>query len=451
MNVYGRQTVLRPAGLWILAFFLCAVPAARGQGLPSISPKRVGVSAERLKRIDPVLQGYVNGGRVAGAVALVARHGKIVHSRAYGWADKGRGRPMRTDTVFRMASMTKPITTVAVMMLYEEGKLGLNDPISRYLPEFEGQQVLVPADGVAGKPPAFVPAKTPITVRHLLTHTSGISYRFLAREPISRLYREAGISDGLRPTEGTIGEMTKKLARLPLAHHPGEAFTYGLNTDVLGRLVEVLSGQSLDRFFSERIFKPLRMRDTAFYLSADQQSRMAEAYTLKAGEELEALGGRRVTEGYLEYDPSATYNGPRTYFSGGAGLVSTSGDYLRFCQMLLNGGELEGIRLLGPKTVELMTRNQIKDLNYWTAGRRFGLGFEIHADPTASGEIGSAGEYSWGGFWGTSFWIDPAEGVIGLLLTQQVPNSIPEAYDKFRALTYAAIVEAATVRMRSPR
>jgi CubicO group peptidase (beta-lactamase class C family) len=356
--------------------------------------------------------------------------------------DREAGKPMRTDTIFRIASMTKPITSVAVMILFEEGRLLLTDPISKYIPEFKDAQVLVPAagEGSASAPYALVPAKRPITIRHLLTHTSGLTYGFFGRPHLAELYKNARISDGLTQTEESIGEMVKRLAKLPLTNQPGEGFEYGLSTDVLGRLVEIVSGMPLDKFFEERIFKPLGMKDTYFFLPQDKVSRLAAVYSPRKEGGLEKVGDKPVEIGPVVFSASYPYSGPRTHFSGGAGLCSTASDYARLLQMLLNGGELDGVRLLSRKTVELMTSGQTGNLPF-ISGYAFGLGFAVHTDRSLSGKITSMGEYNWGGFFATRFWVDPKEKMIGLMMTQIYPNNQLDLGDKFQVLAYQAIVD----------
>ncbi len=402
-------------------------------------PEQAGYSAERLGRIDRLLQGAVEAEEVAGASALVVRDGRIAYAATFGLADREASRPMASDTLFRIASMTKAVTTVAVMMLFEEGRFLLDDPVARFITEFGDMTVLVPAaDGAEER---REPAARPITIRHLLTHTSGITYGFYGQAPFAEMYRAAGVSDGLRQTEGTIGEMVRKLAALPLVSHPGERFQYGLNTDVLGYLVEVVSGMPLDAFFRERIFMPLGMSDTGFRIGASDLARLAAVYRPRDGGGLERYGEELITMGPVRFSTSYHYRGPDRYFSGGAGLVSTIGDYARLLEMLLNGGALDGKRLLGPKTVELMTVNQIGELDFGDGGSRLGLGFNIHRGPAYSGDIGSAGEYAWGGFFYTRFWVDPEQRLIGVLMTQRFPNTGYDLHERFRVAVYQALID----------
>ncbi|HEY2159130.1 MAG TPA: serine hydrolase domain-containing protein, partial [Isosphaeraceae bacterium] len=306
-------------------------------------PKSGGFTAEGLKKLDERLKQGVEHKEYAGAVALLIRDGKVGYSRAVGMRDRETGDRMRTDAIFRIASMSKPITSVAAMILVEDGKLALDDPVAKYIPEFKDMKLL---DGKA--------ATHPMTVRHLLTHTAGLSYRFFGG-PLSDLYAKAGVSDGLTQTEGTIADGARLLAAQPLAFEPGTSWQYSLATDVLGRVVEVASGKPLDEFFRERIFAPLKMNDTAFFLDPDKVGRLAVLYQAGENHALTRAPERPIKTGTLVYSSTYQYKGPRTYFSGGAGLTSTAGDYARFLQMLLNGGELDGVRVLKPETVKAMT------------------------------------------------------------------------------------------------
>lgn len=398
------------------------------------TPESVGMSTDRLARIRSVVQQYVDQGRMAGAVTLVMRKGKTVHLEAIGNMDDGK--PMREDTIFRIASMTKAVTSVAAMILHEEGKLLLDDPVSKYIPEFKDAQVAVPSEDK--KSHTLIPAKSPITVRHLLTHTSGITYRFFGVEPWAKLYKEAGIVDGLIQTEGRVADNIQKLARLPLMHHPGERFSYGLNTDVLGHLVEIVSGMTLDQFFQKRIFEPLKMKDTHFFLPEEKLPRLAAVYNQLPDGRIKRMGDEPDERGYLIYSATFHYKGPRNFFSGGAGLVSTAGDYARFLQMLLGGGQLDGARVLGRKTVELMTVNHVGDL---FGAQGFGLGFSIVRDLGRGNEAGSAGQYGWGGFFHTNFFVDPKEEMIAIFMSQLFPSNDLKLHERFRSLAYQAIVD----------
>lgn len=431
----------------LYSVFLAGFLAVSGlcQALPEVSPGEVGISASRLKRLEDFVRGLVEREELAGAVTLIARHGKIAQWQAYGWSDREEKIPMKPDTLFRIASMTKPVTSVAVMILYEEGHFLLNDPISWYIPAFREPRVLVPAPAhdLSAPPYRTEPARREITIRDLLTHTSGISYRFLNRRHLVDLYREAEISDGLAPPDETVAGMVQRLARLPLAGHPGEVWEYGLSTDVLGYLVEVVSGKSLEEFFRERIFQPLGMVDTHFYPPPEKCARLAAVYSPGESRGLQRVRQDPVRRGEAIYSVQRPCEGPSKYFSGGAGLVSTASDYARFLQMLLDNGELEGVRILSPKTVELITTNHIGDLRLWNTdnGRKFGLGFSILVDLGRSGEVGSPGSFGWGGFYHTHFWVDPVEDLIGIFLSQLYPHSHLQVRQKFEVLTYQALVD----------
>ena len=395
-------------------------------------------NADRSTRVIPrytfegaraVLNGAVEQGEISGAVGLVAVGGRVVFREAFGWRDIDDDLPMREDTIFRIASMTKPITSVAVLMLHEEGRFQLDDPISLFIPEFEDPEIVV---GSTNGQRAFerVPAEGEITIRHLLTHTSGISYGFSGVQPLTRLYAEADVSDGLIETEGTIGQGVRRLAEQPLLHEPGTAWKYGLSTDVLGRLVEIASGKTLAEFFEEEIFVPLGMKDTHFFLPEEKMSRLASVYRLRRDGILRELPAEPIEEGPVNFSTSYHYQGPRTYFSGGTGLVSTVDDYYRFCQMLLNGGELDGVRLLKPETVREMTTNQIGELS--VGDGKFGFGFSVETKDTV-------GAFGWGGFFFTSFWIDPEPELIGIFMAQLWPNHRSRVDNDFRSAVGRAI------------
>jgi CubicO group peptidase (beta-lactamase class C family) len=409
----------------ILSFFACS-PAVQEVAPPTLD----------VQHVRSFLETAVEEGRVAGAVGLVARGGEILSLDAVGMADREAGTAMNTDALFRIASMTKPITSVAIMILFEEGRLALEDPLSKFIPEFGDVRVLK-GDGSRDT----VGATRAITIRDLLTHTSGISYSFVGLEPLATLYGEAGVSDGLVETEGTIADGMKRLAGVPLQHQPGKRWTYGLNTDVLGRVVEVASEKSLDAFLRERIFTPLGMKDTAFFPPEDQAGRMASVYSWSEAQGLSRLPEEPITEGPLTYSTTFHFKGPRSYFSGGAGLASTAQDYFRFARMLSNRGELDSIRILKPETVALMTENHIGDLDMGQdlgiePKYRFGLGLSVK---TASDEEGGQGTFGWSGFYHTLFWIDPENDVIGIFLSQL---RLPEGHDvasDFRRAVYEAL------------
>lgn len=414
--------------LWVLTV------SAFSHELPMVEPEAVGLSTERLSRIDKVMEMHVNQQKIAGGVTLLVRHGKIAHLGTYGMMDVEAKKPMTPDTIFRIASMTKPITSVAVMMLYEEGHFRLHEPVSKFIPAFKEMHVLPPEDAEDSAQP--VPATQQITIWNLLTHTAGLTYHWNGR--LGQQYTDAGITHGLLQDESTLEEKMKILATIPLLHQPGADVEYGLSIDVLGYLVEVVSGMSLDAFFSERIFKPLGMKDTHFFIPETKHQRIATVYERTKDGPITRKSQEPTVNGSLIYSTDYPYNGPRTYFSGGGGLVSTASDYARFAQMMLNGGKFNGVRLLSRKTVELMTSNQLAkmDVDYG-----FGLGFSVVRDASDLREIGSVGTFGWGGFFFTNFFIDPQEQMIGIFLCQLHPSGDLDLGERIRILSYQAIAD----------
>jgi CubicO group peptidase (beta-lactamase class C family) len=418
--------------VFVLVMLAGLAPAA--QQLPSTTAESAGISTQRLDRLHKGMQGIVDRREASGLVTLVARDGKIIDLHATGFQDVESKTLMRTDTIFRIASMTKPITSVAIMILYEEGKLQLNDPVTRFIPAFKGAQVLGPQ--------GTVPARRAITIRDLLTHRSGITYGFLSGAGVGEAYRKNGVVDGLTVMPDNLEVSINKLAAQPLMSQPGEAFNYSLSTDVLGRVVEVASGQPFDVFLQQRIFTPLRMVDTSFVVPDAKWRRLATAYAP------DGSGGIRPMRdpesfGNTVFSPGASYKPGKTYMSGGAGLTSTASDYARFAQMLLGGGAVDGVRILGKKSIELMTMSHTADLpggggGLIGAGGQFGLGFRIVTDVAATQVLGSAGMYGWSGIYGTNFWVDPEERLIGIVMVQRYPGSTAAAI--FQPLVYQAIV-----------
>jgi CubicO group peptidase (beta-lactamase class C family) len=403
------------------------------QEVPVVKPETVGLSSERLERIAGTVQRSIDDKRIAGAVTLVARRGHVAWFKAQGMADREAGKPMRPDTMFRICSMTKPITTLAVMMLYEEGHFLLDDPVSKYLPEFKNPKVLVkPASGA----PYTIPATREITIRDLLRHTSGITYQW--NEDLGPMYKDAKVASGLLPYDGTIADSTKHLAGLPLLFNPGEKFEYSLGVDVLGRLVEVVSGKPLDEFFRTRIFEPLGMKDTYFYPPDGKLDRLATAYTYYDDKGLNRFPDTPITEGAFTYSADYPTRSPRNLFSGGAGLVSTAADYARFCQMMLDGGKVGNTRLLSRKSVELMTQDQLGKIG---SDQGFGLGFGVNGVKAPLSELGSPGEYYWGGFFYTQFSIDPKEQMIVIFMGQLHPDGDLTLDRQVNELAYQAIVD----------
>jgi CubicO group peptidase (beta-lactamase class C family) len=404
---------------------------SRTTELKEASPLSVKVSEERLIRIDKMLQQGIDSGWITGAVGFIARDGKIVYNKAFGVDDIDTKSPMRTDDIFRIASQTKAITSVAVMMLFEEGKFLLGDPVSKYIPEFADPRVL---DRFNEKDTTYtsIPANREITIRDLLTHTSGIDYAGIGSENMRAIYAKSGIPAVFGSDKVILGDKIKVLGKLPLAHQPGEKFTYGLNVDVLGYLVEVLSGESLDHYFQTHIFEPLGMTDTYFYLPPSKFERLVTAYTEDDRHHLIKWTDKTLVGVEVNYPKVEG-----TWFSGGAGLSSTTKDYATFLQMLLNKGEYNGKRLLSRRTVELMTTNQIGDLSLGTD--KFGLGFQITSKEGQALLGVSEGSFAWGGFFGTTYWADPRERLVCLLFTQEFPLSHSEIQGKFKVLVYQAL------------
>jgi CubicO group peptidase (beta-lactamase class C family) len=420
-----------------------AVAQSPRPGLPTARPEDVGMSPERLARIRTGMQRYVDHGMVPGVVTLVARRGRVVHFEAIGYRDVEAKAPMTTDTIFRIASMTKPIASVALMTLYEEGHFLLNDPISKFLPEFANMKVAQAAQAAepGGAPYKLVPAKNPITFKHVLTHTAGFpnSYRGLTREEYAKTYPRKNPSE-------TMTDVVKRLATMPLNFNPGEAWEYGPATDVVGRLVEVISGMTLDEYLRKKIFEPLKMNDTHFYLPESKLNRFAASY------EPDEKNGNKIKLVEAPTPESRWVKQPHNYFSGAGGLVSTAADYVRFHQMMLQGGELDGARILGRKTVELMTTNHIGDLPIWLTGPGygFGLGYSVVKDIGVTGQAGSAGMYGWGGAFCTYFQVDPKEELIGVVMTQVRPYNHINIRQEFMALANQAIVDSAKPGAMTP-
>ncbi|SFF36251.1 serine hydrolase domain-containing protein [Thermoflexibacter ruber] len=425
----------------LLAFFLWAWVIFAQNGFKATTdqlqegkPSEVGMSEERLMQIDKTLQEYIDKKWTHGAVAIVARKGKIVYYKSFGTSGIGNDQAMRKDDLFRIMSMTKPITSVALMILYEEGKFLLDEPLSKYIPEFKNPVVLKTFNEQDSSY-TTEPAKREITIRQILTHTSGIAYGFTDAKKWGAIFAKAKVPDFASAYPITIGEKMKVLAKLPLVHHPGEMWTYGLNTDVCGYLVEVLSGMTLSDFCEKRIFQPLGMNETHYFWNESEEKRLVRVYTEKEG--LVAKETNPDLLKMVEYP----VKGAKKYFSGGSGLTSTALDYLKFCQFILNGGTYNGKRLLSRKTIELMTKNQIGDLAIW-GGSKFGLGFSISTEKTAAQKLGSVGRLGWGGALSTHFWIDPKEEIVGVLMMQifsSTHNS--EIYDKFENATYQSIID----------
>ncbi len=399
--------------------------------LTSAKPEQVGMSSQRLARIDGMLKDAIANGEVPGAVALVARRGKIVYFKAFGMADNASGRSMKTDDIFRIASQSKAITATAVMMLWEEGKFRLDDPISKFIPEFKNPKVLTSFQ-YSDTSYRSIPAKREITIRDLLSHKSGIGYGVIdGDERIRMIYEKAGIIDLFTTENISIEDNIKKLAKLPLHDHPGEQHIYSEGLDVLGYFIELMSGMPFDQFLRERLLDPLGMHDTWFYLPQKLASRLAPIQHPVAGK----------WENYPAtfYDPDYPIKGAKRFFSGGAGLSSTAKDYATFLQMYLNGGELNGIRILSRTTVNTILSNQIGDL--WEGnGMYFGLAFSVLDNiGQDKGGQGSAGTFDWGGYFNTQYFADPKEQIVGIIMKQTQGNPGNDTKWRFRQLVFQAL------------
>ena len=394
------------------------------------SPESVGMSPERLERITNMLQKAVNDGDVPGVAALIARNGKIVYYKSFGMADNEAGRPLKKDDIFRIASQSKAITSTAVMMLWEEGKFKLDDPISKYIPEFKNPQVLKDFH-YADTTYTTVPAKSEITIRQLLTHTSGVGYGIIDDEPFKMIYQKAGVTDLFTTKDITIGESVRKLARLPLHFNPGEKLSYSEGLDVLGYFIEVVSGMPFDVFLKKHIFEPLGMNDTGFYFPDEKAGRLVKVQHL--------VKGQWKNYPVTFYDPDYPVKGAKRFFSGGAGLSSTAKDYATFLQMYINGGEYNGIRLLSRTTIEAIMGNQVGDL-FWDKDKYYGLAFSVvKKSGQDKGGITSEGTFEWGGYFSTSYFADPKEKIVGILMRQHQGKTNDNTENTFRQLVGQAV------------
>ena len=436
-----------------LAVMLVMAPVSAKE-MSSTKPERQGFSSERLAKLTQLMNAKVEDGTMVGGMGMIARNGKIIYSQTYGQADREAGKVMTDDAIYRIYSMSKPITGVALMMLYEEGKFRLNDPIAMYIPEMANLPVALSTGGtgvvsdgttsiaIGSGDESLVgqtrKAKRQPTIRDLMTHTAGLTYGIFGNTEVDQVYRKAGLLGDM-----DLKEFVTVLGKLPLQYDPGSQWHYSVSVDVQGYLVEVLSGMKFSEFLEQRIFAPLDMQDTAFKVNEGNKDRLAQLYKPEGvtadnyfspatGSGLE-IADAFISAGYI-------YGGK--FESGGGGLVATARDYLRFSQMMLNGGELDGVRILSPKTVDLMTTNHIGDLGlgYGSKGIGFGLDFAVVLNPGEVGEVSSAGEYNWGGAAGTRFWIDPQEQLIGLFMVQSIPHRTRLA-DDFKVMTYQALVE----------
>ncbi|MEM1249230.1 MAG: serine hydrolase domain-containing protein [Acidobacteriota bacterium] len=446
--------------LLVLLLLVVAAPlAATGNDLQKAQPEDVGLSTERLDRLSKHMSSRVEDGTMVGGLAMIARKGKVVYSETWGQRDREAGQPMTMDTIFRIYSMSKPITSVAVMMLYEEGHFFLNDPVAKYIPELADLRVAVstaggtaPAvDGTRAAPQPDNVTDVPSgetrealrqpTIRDLLRHTGGFSYGVFGNTEVDQAYRNAGLLF-MNPN---LEDFVAKLGKIPLQYDPGTRWHYSVATDVLGRLVEVVSGKNFEEFLDERIFTPLAMDDTSFTVPKNKTDRFAVLYAPKGTQESEnAFLSRNQSKELVPSGEFANRNFQEgaTFQSGGGGLVSTASDYMRFSQMLLNGGALEGQRILSTKSVEHMSRNHLGDIpmGFGRTGTGFGLGFGVVLDVGVAGELGSDGEYNWGGAAGTRFWIDPEEEIIGVFMVQSLPHQTTLGAE-FKTLTYQALID----------
>jgi CubicO group peptidase (beta-lactamase class C family) len=427
-------------GLTALAvvFVLLVVPQTlAAQGLARVTPEEVGMSSERLDRLSLVLENYVDEGRLAGAVTIVVRRGKMAYREGIGHLDVEAQAPMPSDGIFRIASQTKALASVGVMLLQEEGKLLITDPVGNYLPMFAETTVAELSDDGSYN---VVPARRPITIRDLLTHTAGISYGMgllSDRGPAADAWEEAGITGWyLANRDEPVADTMARLAELPMDAHPGESWIYGYNTDILGAMIEEISGQTLGEFLKERLFDPLGMTDTHFFLPESKVGRLATVYSsVGDGSSVERAPdpGHMVGQGHY-------VSGPRMAFSAGAGALSTATDYATFLQMMLNGGELSGTRILSRKTVESMLSDHLGGIGFGV-GQGFGLGFSLTHDPAATGLPGSVGEFGWGGAYHSTYWADPEEELVVVYLTQLIPAINIDDHQKVRTMIYQAIID----------
>ena len=418
-----RKTALLAA----ITLALLTGPAGAQAPLPSARPEQVGLSTERLGQLGQVLRQEIAKGKIPGAVALVARKGRIAYHEAFGARDPATRAPMTRDAIFRISSMTKPVTSVAIMMLQEEGRLVLNDPVSKFLPQLTKLQVAVEKKDASGQPTLeLMPAQREITIHDLLRHTSGFTY---GGRTTNLTVKEAYAREGVDARDLTNAELVDRLAKVPLAHQPGTAWEYSRSVDVLGRVVEVISGKSLGGFFADRIFRPLGMKDSGFSVPQAQQGRLAQAFPIDpaTGDKIALID---VTT-------------PPRYESGGGGAVSTTDDYVRFAQALLNGGRLDRARLLGRTTVAFMASDHLGPISATIRrpGYTFGLGFQVRKDVGLDGQSGSIGEYGWAGAGGTYFWVDPKEQVVAILMTQAPGPSRVYYRQLFKELVQQAIVD----------
>ena len=414
----------------LLPLLLLSTAFTFAQTLIPGKPAENGMSADRLMRIDQMVNDHISKKKIPGAVVFIARNGKVVYHKAYGYSDPEKQTAMKKDDIFRIASQTKAITSTAVMMLFEEGLFLLDEPVSKYIPEFKNPKVL---GTLNWKDTTYTttPAKSEITIRQLLTHTSGIDYAGIGSQEFKAIYAKAGVPSGIGNDNMVLADKIKILGSLPLKHNPGEQYTYSLSIDVLGYLVETISGMSLDQFFKTRIFQPLGMNDTYFYLPKEKHSRLVSLTQSKDG--VITVFRQTAFDGVNPNYPTL----PGKYFSGGAGLSGSIEDYARFLQMFINKGEYNGVRLLSRKTIELMFTNQIQP----PITNQYGLGFGLETDKNDYQSMLSIGSYSWGGAFNTQYWGDPKEKLVALIYTNMISSPGINTGDRFKVLTYQAIID----------
>ncbi|MEJ7692896.1 serine hydrolase domain-containing protein [Daejeonella sp.] len=421
--------------LWVALLF-AGTASAFAQVITTSTPEAAGFSSERLKRIDVAMNDWVSKGYLNGASALIIRNGKVAYYKAAGYDDLDTKSPMPKDGIFRIASQSKAITSVAIMILFEEGKLLLSDPVSTYIPSYKGQSVLAQLNA-ADTTYTTVPAKREVTIKDLLTHTSGVGYAQIGTKEANAIYNKAGLTTGIGVSHESLLTAMTRLGKLPLMHQPGEKWTYGLNDDILGAVVEVISGMSLDDFFRTRIFEPLGMKDTYFNVPQAKADRLVNLYTEKADGTLVKAQANMLNNGPV----TSRYPLIKTsYFSGGAGLSSSIYDYAIFLQMLLNNGEYNGKRILSRNSVRMMTTNQVGEVPISNEDK-FGLGFQVVTDKSSGRTPAQAGTFGWGGAFGTSYWVDPKEKMVLLIYRQMQARTHNEVIEKFRAMAYGALNE----------
>lgn len=432
-----KRTILVMALLLPLASVFAQIKNAHPVLSPATTPESAGFSAERLQRIDTMLQGYVDREKVNGVVGLLVRDGKIAYYKSFGYDDMSAKTPMKKDAIFRIASQTKAITSTAVMILYEQGKFDLDEPLWHFIPEFRNPKVIEKYNA-EDTTYTTVAAKRQITIRDLLTHTSGIAYAQIGSAQANAIYHKAGVHLEIGTGKELLADQMKLLATVPLMHQPGEKWTYGLNTDLLGYLIEVVSGMSLDAFFRKSIFVPLGMKDTYFYLPKEKQNRLVTMYS-----DDRATGKVKKTEPVIKIAADNFYkdypNSDGLMYSGGGGLSSTIYDYAIFLQMMLNGGEYNGKRILSPASVRMMTTDQVSEFN--RGSNQFGLGFGIISKKAGTLAPWQEGSYEWGGMFATTYWVDPKSKLVALIYRNVYPTSLGKIVDQFRVMSYAAMID----------